>query len=315
MVLPVDLEAKIKEALERHLARADGVAPDRLGESIAYSLLSHGKRIRPRLLMSCAQMLGLSEQASLPAAIALEMIHCFTLIHDDLPCMDDDDFRRGQPSNHKKFDEATALLAGDALIPMAMECLLEAGPHVKPEALLSAIARLNWAAGARGVIAGQSGESTLKEDSRLEDLLRIHAQKTGALFSAALLMAKDLAGIDDESSQGMAIEIFARELGVAFQIADDLEDADGAPQPTSILFYLPAKEARTMALQRLRVAGRSLLAIWDEAAAPLLQIADEVARKLEAGAEEEPTESAAKPKPKPEKKPRASASKSASKRV
>ncbi len=283
--LLTQFDLALAETLERHWAAPDGVTPPSLRESIQYSLLAPGKKIRPRLLLSCGEMLGLSSAVTLPTAVAIEMIHCFTLIHDDLPCMDDDDFRRGQPSNHKKFGETTALLAGDALIALAFDVFLDA--PVDPARLRVALKRLAWAAGPRGVIGGQAAESDLGQNSTLEQLSQMHRQKTGALFIASLLIPKDLAGVSDSSPEGQSILSFADELGLAFQIADDLEDlyeapsGSFAPDPTSILYFLSPEEARKKTIHRLGQASQRLAHAWGERARALCHIAEEVIRKLQ----------------------------------
>lgn len=256
-------------------------APALLAESISYSLLAPGKRIRPRLLLACARMLGLSEAAALAPAAALEMIHCFTLIHDDLPCMDDDDFRRGRPSNHKKFGEAAALLAGDSLIGLALDSFLECAPHVEPRRVLRALARFHDVIGPRGVIGGQAAEWDLDESSDIGALRAMHARKTGALFAAALLIPMDLAGIEDRSDSGRAIHRFACQLGLAFQAADDLEDSIEARKAhTNLLSRLSEEEVRASSIDGLREGAAGLEAIWGEDARPLVAIADEVIRLL-----------------------------------
>lgn len=280
-----DLEGPLASALERHLTGKDGRTPPNLAESIRYSLLAPGKRIRPRLSLACAAMVGLDERAALPPALALEMIHCFTLIHDDLPCMDDDDFRRGKPSNHKIYGEAIALLAGDALMALALDVFLDAAPHAKGSGLATALRRFAWCTGPRGVIGGQAAEALLTASSPFEAMRTMHAQKTGALFSAALLIPMDLAGIREESPEGGAIARFAAELGLAFQIADDLDDAQQdakaeAPSPTSILHYRTAEQARSETRARLESACRELESRWNEGARPLVAIAHEVLRSL-----------------------------------
>jgi len=280
-----DFDAAMIDTLERFLAGPDGLAPKSLQESIRYSLFAPSKKIRPRLLLSCAEMLGLPVAQVLPPAISIEMIHCFTLIHDDLPCMDDDDVRRGQPSNHKKFGESMALLAGDALISLAFDVFLET--PVEPSRLILGLKRLIWASGPRGVTGGQAAESGLSKDSTLEQLRQMHRQKTGALFIAALLIPKDLAGIPDESPEGQSILSFADELGLAFQVADDLEDLQDSsieafqPEPTSVLFFLKPEQARQRTLERLTAASHRLAAHWGERSQSLCQIAEEVIRKLQ----------------------------------
>ncbi len=279
--LAIDLETALAQTLERHFHGVDGDTPANLADSIRYSLLAPGKRIRPRLSLACAAMLGLPLQAALPPALALEMIHCFTLIHDDLPCMDDDDFRRGKPSNHKIYGEAIALLAGDALMALATDTFLDCD-QIKPASILRGLKRLNWATGPRGVMGGQAREPLLSDASTLADLRLMHAGKTGALFSAAILMPMDLAEIDAESREGRALAVFAAELGVAFQVADDLEDGETeATTPTSVLYYLPKAEARDRTFRALRDAMDTLEAIWGDRARALNHIAGEVVRSLQ----------------------------------
>lgn len=276
-----DLELELSKALDRHLAKKDGATPANLAESIRYSLLGPGKRIRPRLVLTTAEMLGLKREAALSAALALEMIHCFTLIHDDLPCMDDDDFRRGRPSNHKKFGEAVALLAGDGLIALAIDTLMDAEVHVTPTQLLAATRRMSWAMGTRGVIGGQAAESLLNDKSTAQDLRQMHAMKTGALFSAALLLPSDLSGIDPASSKGKALASFAAELGLAFQVADDLEDAaEEKTDPTSILNYMTLEAALKDTLARLDRAEKELKKEFAEKSGGLIAICEEVRKKL-----------------------------------
>jgi geranylgeranyl diphosphate synthase type II len=278
MALPA-LDSLLKETLDRHFGQH---CPANLREAVSYSLLGPGKRIRPRLSLATAELLKLPQEAVIPAALALEMVHCFTLIHDDLPCMDNDDFRRGRPSNHKKFGEALALLAGDALIPLALDTFLEAAPHYPPGRLMTALRRFSWAIGPSGVIGGQAAETLLDSSSRLEQVSQMFAQKTGALFAAAILIPMDLAGIAEDSSEGAAIDLFARELGFAFQVADDLEDElESEPGPTHILHYLSREGAITMTSQKLKSAMRSLEDLWGKQAEPLLSIAREIAMKLE----------------------------------
>ncbi len=277
----MDLEKQLELTLNRHLTKNDGQTPPNLAEAIRYSLLAPGKRIRPRILLACAQMLGLQEGQALPAALALEMIHCFTLIHDDLPCMDDDDFRRGRPSCHKKFDEALALLAGDALIPLAIDVFMDSA--VDPLRLLAGLKHFTWASGPRGVVGGQAAESLLKQDSPFEEMIQMHAQKTGALFSAALLVPMEFAGIAPESEKGQAIQNFAATLGLAFQAADDLEDAtsESTNDPTHVLHYRKSNDVVNETVRNLTQVSHQLTQLWQDSAQPLTHIADEVIRKIE----------------------------------
>jgi geranylgeranyl pyrophosphate synthase len=259
------VDAHLEGFLAASLDQALEEAPDNLSEAIRYSLLAPGKRIRPRLALACGALLELPPTAALAAGCAIEMVHCFTLIHDDLPCMDDDDFRRGRPSNHKAFGEGLALLAGDALI---------------------ALRRLSWASGPRGVIGGQAMEPLLTQQPTLEGLERMFALKTGALFSTSLLLPLDLAGMDEDGREGVAISNFARELGYAFQVADDLEDAEvpGSTEhekPHSIVYHLSASEAARRAHSRLSQATDDLRTLWGPRATLLVGIGGEVLTKLD----------------------------------
>ena len=198
--------------------------PAILGESMAYSLLNGGKRIRPVLALATADALGLDKSEILPFALALEMIHTYSLIHDDLPAMDNDDFRRGKPSNHKQFGEANAILAGDALLNEAYSlCFCEC---LKGERQVLASAFLNACAGANGMIAGQSADllfSTSDTDTTEEDLSYIYEQKTGKLLLAPVVMASILSGNKDS----ILLEQFGKLLGKLFQMTDDILDITG----------------------------------------------------------------------------------------
>jgi geranylgeranyl diphosphate synthase type II len=279
------IETFLKTSLEKHLKNQEGITPSNLAESIRYSLLSPGKRIRPRLLLACGEMVGLSVSELAPAAAALEMIHCFTLIHDDLPCMDNDDFRRGMPSNHKKFGEGLALLAGDALMALAIEVFMDS--PVDSSRLVAGLKHLVGAMGPRGVIGGQAAESLLGKNSQLKELQQMHRQKTGALFSAAILIPKEFCGIPDVSQPGQALISFGHELGLAFQVADDLEDlpvytAEKKPfPPTHILSYLSPQETSEITSKNLKNASSLLLEAWGSQARGLIQIADEVIKKTD----------------------------------
>lgn len=276
-------ESELSRALESKFQDPLIPVPRDLADSIRYSLLAPGKRIRPRLLLKTARMLGVSESAALPAAIALEMIHCFTLIHDDLPCMDDDDFRRGVPSNHKKFGESTALLAGDSLVAMAIETFLEASSKVESKPFTKGLARLVRATGPRGVCGGQAAESELGPGSKLEDLRAMHARKTGSLFDAAILIPADFLGLEEGSEKHSALQAFSSALGHAFQVADDLEDDDSAnPDPSSVLRYQTPQQARSDSKKALCASLETLERIWPNTCEELALIAREVERKLEA---------------------------------
>ena len=191
-------------------------------EASRYSLLSGGKRIRPVLLLATLESLGLQLDLGLPYALAIEMIHTYSLIHDDLPCMDDDDFRRGRPTCHKQFGEAMAVLAGDTLLNRAFEIVLDNKMSGRENGLKAAqiIAR---AAGSQGMIAGQALD--LAAEGRIiepEALRLLHSLKTGRLIAAPVLAACALAGAAEDVTRDF--QDFAENLGLAFQIQDDILD-------------------------------------------------------------------------------------------
>jgi geranylgeranyl diphosphate synthase type II len=211
--------------LSQRLARLPQVPPV-LAEALRYSVLGGGKRLRPQFVLLGASAVGGRTQDALPVAAAFELVHAFSLVHDDLPAMDDDDLRRGRPTVHRQFDEATAILAGDALLALAFDdiaALPERG--VAAARALQAARLLADAAGARGMVAGQyldiraEGQRSQATSAQVE---RIHSRKTGALFSAALEAGGVLGGATP--AQRKALKRAGLELGVAFQIVDDLLD-------------------------------------------------------------------------------------------
>ena len=198
--------------------------PTVLGDSMRYSLLSGGKRIRPVLALACADVLGVSDEDVLPFALALEMIHTYSLIHDDLPAMDNDDFRRGKPTSHKAFGEANAILAGDALLNESYAiCLKEC---LKGEKYTVAANFLNECAGIHGMIVGQTADIYFSEQSQEiseEDLFYIYEHKTGKLILAPISLVSILAG----SKYYVEFERFGKMLGRLFQMTDDILDVTG----------------------------------------------------------------------------------------
>ncbi len=189
-----------------------------------YSLLAPGKRLRPMLVLLAAEACGAEIEAALPAACAVEMIHAYSLIHDDLPAMDDDDLRRGRPTCHKKFGEATAILAGDALLALAFEVLAEG--IQPPDVAARCCAALAQAAGACQLVGGQADDiSGGTESTGIEVLESIHRRKTGAMIGVSLRLGAMAAGADDARERALAE--YGQRLGLAFQITDDLLDVDG----------------------------------------------------------------------------------------
>lgn len=230
--------SKFEAFLESTCTRLLEGVPQNLRESIRYSLLAPGKRVRPRLAVAASDLLGLKSQIGFTIGAAIEMIHCYTLIHDDLPCMDNDDFRRGKPTNHKVYGEAVALLAGDSLMPMAWELLDSLFDQADTHQVRRALARFSWAVGPRGVVAGQAQEFILDSKSSKTEVEAMHGLKTGALFDASILMPLDVSGL--EGPKADALLAFSKSFGLAFQAADDLEDLK---QDTALNQSLEAKSS------------------------------------------------------------------------
>jgi geranylgeranyl diphosphate synthase type II len=191
-----------------------------------YSLTAGGKRLRPILVIAGAQSVGGQAEKVMPLAVAIEMIHTFSLMHDDLPAMDDDDLRRGKPTSHKKFGEAKAILGGDALLAEAFYALAHLEHAEKPELIVEVIRDVAAASGARGMTGGQliDIESTNKTISEAE-LEQLHAYKTGRLITVPVIAGAKLSGAD--THQLLALQKYGEALGLAFQITDDILDIEG----------------------------------------------------------------------------------------
>jgi farnesyl diphosphate synthase len=231
------LEARLKETAERINTALDGLLPreqgpeGRLLGAIRYSALSGGKRLRPFFTLESGRIFDADEGALLRTACAIECVHTYSLIHDDLPCMDDDDLRRGRPTLHCQYDEATALLAGDALLTFAFELLAEPATHSDPQMRCKLIAGLAKAAGALGMVAGQAADMEGAEiGSDLITVTRMNRQKTGALISFAV-EAGAMIGCASEAEK-TALSRYAHDVGLAFQMVDDLLDAEGVVRDT-----------------------------------------------------------------------------------
>ncbi len=218
--------ARVEAALDRYLGPSAG--PPRLVKAMRYSVLGGGKRLRPFLVLAAAELCGGPAEVALPAACAVEMIHTYSLIHDDLPCMDDDDLRRGRPTNHKVFGDALAVLAGDALQTLAFQVLAAAGadPLVGPERAAAAVLELARGAGPAGMVGGQVLDLQWEEQAAPpQEMELIHRLKTGALFSACMRMGAILGGGGDIELE--ALTAYSRHFGLAFQIHDDVLDVAG----------------------------------------------------------------------------------------
>jgi geranylgeranyl pyrophosphate synthase len=219
--------AALARLLEERMAAPPDGDPGRLVEAMRYSLLAPGKRIRPLLALAAAETAGGIDDNVRLAAASVELIHCYSLIHDDLPAMDDDDFRRGRPSSHKAFGEATAILAGDALLTLAFDWIAEAGERAEaPERYLRAARALARGAGARGMVRGQARDLGETPPDTLAALEVLHAEKTAALFRAALEVGGLAAGAPPEAVRALAR--YGEAYGIAFQHADDRDDAEHA---------------------------------------------------------------------------------------
>ncbi len=220
------LRPLIEAALERYSDLGEG-CPPRLKEALRYSLLAPGKRLRPILVLLATEACDGSIEAALPAACAVEMVHAYSLIHDDLPAMDDDDLRRGRPTCHKAFDEATAILAGDALLALAFEVLAK---NIQPPALAAACcSTLAEAAGPCNLVGGQADDMDVRHSSGGADLLEaIHRRKTGALIQASLRLGGIITNAHPEKLS--LLDQYGRLLGLAFQIIDDLLDVQSSEQ-------------------------------------------------------------------------------------
>ncbi len=213
--------ARVERGLDQFVPRGD-TRPARLHSAMRYSLEAGGKRLRPTLVLATAEMFGVRDESALPAAVAIECVHTYSLIHDDLPCMDNDDLRRGRPTAHKQFDEATALLAGDALLTHAFALLAENYPDKLAAALVRELAA---AAGSRRLIGGQMEDllAEKKSDATAAELEFIHLNKTAAMIEASLVMGGVIGGASDQNLA--ALRQAGHHLGLAFQIIDDILDA------------------------------------------------------------------------------------------
>ena len=284
-----DFKAYLNQARERVEAALDGsLAPERpesLREAMRYSLLAGGKRLRPILCLAACELAGGDAELAMPTAVALEMIHTMSLIHDDLPAMDDDDLRRGRPTNHKVYGEAVAILAGDALLTRAFEMVSLRSPGVPPDRLLKVVGELSLVAGAPGLVGGQVVDLESEgKDVDLDTLEYIHLHKTGALLSACVITGATIGGAD--AALISALRVYARGIGLAFQIIDDILDITASSEvlgktagkdlvadKTTYPKLLGLEESRRRA-DALVGEAKAVLKPWKQRAMPLLALAD-----------------------------------------
>lgn len=219
------------EKMAEILPIPEGTMEQRLFEAMRYSTLSRGKRLRPFLTVETAQLFGVSLESSLQTAAAIELIHSYSLIHDDLPAIDNDDFRRGQPSCHKKFGEPVAILAGDALLTYSFQVLSDNVTHRDPSVRIELIENIAKAAGFSGMVGGQVID-ILAQDTKLDfnEVVRLQRMKTGALFAISCEAGAILGKAPRNLRNGL--RAYANNLGLAFQITDDLLDAEGTREET-----------------------------------------------------------------------------------
>jgi geranylgeranyl diphosphate synthase type II len=215
----------VDAALDRFLPPTTS-QPERLHEAIRYSMLAPGKRLRPILVLAGAEAVGGKPESVMRTACAMECIHVFSLIHDDLPCMDNDDYRRGRLTNHKVYGEAMAMLAGDALLTLAFELIADNAAEVAPDRVVAALKLISNATGTWGMVGGQVVDMESEgREVELATLEYIHSHKTGALLAASSLAGALLCGATE--SQQQSLRSYGESIGLAFQIADDILDIVG----------------------------------------------------------------------------------------
>ncbi|WP_448602395.1 geranylgeranyl diphosphate synthase CrtE [Thermoleptolyngbya sp.] len=276
-------QAIVEAALDQSLPV---VYPETIYESMRYSLMAGGKRLRPILCLATCEMLGGTVEMALPTACGLEMIHTMSLIHDDLPAMDNDDYRRGKLTNHKVYGEDIAILAGDGLLTYAFEYIASKTTGVPSDRTLQVIVHLSRAVGAEGLVGGQvvDLESEGKPDVTLETLTWIHRHKTGALLEASVVCGAILAGASADDQQRLSK--YSQDIGLAFQIVDDVLDLTATPeelgksvgkdlqaQKATYPSFWGIEESKRQAAQ-LIASAKAELSPYGTCAQPLLAIAD-----------------------------------------
>jgi farnesyl diphosphate synthase len=284
-----DVQAQTEDALGRYLPPAAAV-PARLHEAMRYTTLGGGKRVRPLLAYAAGELFGAAPDAVARAACAVEMIHVYSLVHDDMPCMDDDALRRGKPTVHVAYDEATALLVGDALQAQAFEVLAGA-QDVAPARLVTMLRLLAQAAGTKGMCGGQAIDlDSVGLSLTLEELERMHQLKTGAMLRVSVLLGA-LAGRDLAPHELEALAAYSRAIGLAFQVVDDVLDAtedsatlgktagkDAAANKPTYVTILGLEPSKALA-EQLRRQAHEALEPFGEQALRLRELADLIVQR------------------------------------
>ena len=289
-----DFAAYLEHARDRvEIALDASMGPERpesLRDAMRYSLLAGGKRLRPILCLAACELVGGSSELAMPTAVALEMIHTMSLIHDDLPAMDNDDLRRGRPTNHKVYGDAMAILAGDAMLSRAFEMVAVRSANVPADRLLRVVGELALVSGAPGLVGGQVVD--LESEGKAVDLQTleyIHLHKTAALLRACVVTGALIGGASDDQLEAM--RTYANGIGLAFQIIDDILDVTASSEvlgktagkdlladKTTYPKLLGLDASREKALQLVR-ESKAALEPWRDKAAPLLALADYVASR------------------------------------
>lgn len=278
-----DRQAQVEAALDRSMPV---VYPDKIYESMRYSLLAGGKRLRPILCLATCELIGGTIEMAMPTACALEMIHTMSLIHDDLPAMDNDDYRRGRLTNHKVYGEDIAILAGDGLLAYAFEFVATETQNVSPVNLLQVVAKLGRAVGAAGLVGGQvvDLECEGQAEVSLDTLNFIHNHKTAALLEASVLSGAILAGAQEDDIKRLTI--YAQNIGLAFQIVDDILDITSTQEELGKTVGKDVRaqkatypriwgmEASKERANQLIEAAKAELSIYEDRAQPLCALAD-----------------------------------------
>lgn len=259
MDFQTELQEKIKiidNGLRKYLQQLEGKCPSKLLEAMEYSLFPGGKRLRPVLLLAVCEALGGHAADALPFACALEMIHTYSLIHDDLPAMDDDDIRRGKPSNHKVFGEDIAVLAGDGLLNFAYEIMTTHCIENNNTQFLKAQRKIAESAGVMGMVGGQVLDMALARGKTPDDVMDVYVKKTAKLFMAAFAAGAYIAGAADEVVENM--EYNGKMLGISFQILDDFDD-ENLPPHLEILGIETSKKILKESLEAVELEDYSFL--------------------------------------------------------